>query len=260
MSEALPTPSATHQRWVRFARVAAGAALVFSVTALAGGQFALVVAAIVCAVIGLVAAAVGRDVYSGAGCLIAGIIAVTSPAAMNTISTMQANQAAAQQAEEDRTTAEIAEVEAFDTHMRAYQPNVSAMDQLNAYYARVTQGMTQISGRLLVARSTNSPDQAAIYSQLTTLANQVDLMHNQVVTMKKLLDQRVAELPGKWSHIQSLCASPKVAAADACGRVRVDYPSYRARVAQVLDALDRENAAYTAEKPRQSSIIDTLGQ
>lgn len=243
---------------VRFARVAAASAAVLAVAGLADGQFALVASAAVCAALGLAAAGVARDIYAAAGSLVAAVIAITSPTATLTFAALKADHAAAQQAAEAKVSSAIAEVDQFDAHMRAYQPDLSGVERHVAVYSRATKLLELGRDRLLMARSMNSPDQVALSNQIMTLANQVDLQHNQVAAFKATMDQKLAGLPEKWSHIQSLCETPKVRDSDACARVRADYGPYRGRAAQAMAALERDNAAYAAEKPRQQAIIDGL--
>ena len=258
MAEAISTSTGPRQGRIRFARVAAGTALALAVGALIYGQFALVAAALVCAAIGTATAAAVRDVYSVSGSVVATVIAVTSPTASAWLSTFHADQVAAEQAKAVRVSSAIAEVEAFDTRIRGYQPDVSTVGRHAEVYGRISDMLTRGRDKLLYARSVNSPDQSTIYNQMIALANQADIEHNQIMTIKNAMDQKIAALPGKWSHIQELCSLAKVRDSDACARARVDYAPFRARVAQAVTAVERDEAAFSVEKPRQQAIMDGL--
>ena len=255
MAEVVPTPEDPTRRKVRFARVVAGVAFVFALIGLGYGHLSLVSAAAVCAAIALASAAISRDVYAVVGGLVAGAIALTSPAMTQTLSSMRAEQIAAREAENTRIAEGIAEVEAYDAHIRGYQPNLDDLKRNTASYSRLAGLMAQQRNRLLVSRSVNSPDQQSILNVIIAMSSRIETLHSEAVAAKETFDRNVAAIPGKWSHIQSLCKSPEIGSADACSRVREDYPSYRARVAQVEEALRRDEDAYGKEKPRLQAII-----
>jgi hypothetical protein len=67
MVQAVEVSERPTNRRVRFARLAAGAAFLFALAGLIYSQFALVAAGAVSGAIGLVTAAMARDVYAAAG-------------------------------------------------------------------------------------------------------------------------------------------------------------------------------------------------
>lgn len=258
MAEVLPSSEKPAPHRVRFARVTGAIGFGFALAGLGYGQFSLIAAAIVCSGIALVSAALARDIYAAAGSLVAGVIAFTSPAATSTIVTIRAEHAAAKATESARVSDGLAEVEAYDAHVRGYQPDLGGLGRHSASYAALTGLMTQERDRYLLARSTGSPDQQSLANAITALSNRMEALHTEMTTGKVVLDRNIAAIPGKWSHIQTLCHSPEIDRNDACSRIKADYPPYRVRVSQVEEAFQRDEAAYSAAKPRQQDILASL--
>ena len=243
----------------RFARIAAGAAFAFAIVGLVNASFPLEAAALLCAILAAVFAFLARDIYSGAGCLVAAVIAATSSPVANTISGYTAQQDAAREAQASQVSTDIAEVEQYDARLAGYQgADPAAVDRMVVAFGRATDQLSSLRDRYRLAFDPN--ERGNIRNAMAAVRNDVEAGQSKLRTIKSTMDQKLAESPAKWSHAQELCRKPKVKEADVCGRLARDHEIYLQRVQQALAAMDRMTAAYNAEEPKQQAIVDSLSQ
>jgi hypothetical protein len=256
MTDGVSTQGQTSNR-IRFARIAAGAAFVFAVIGLSNASLPLEAAGAVCALFAAVFATLARDIYAGAGSLVAVVIVATSPAVATFISSYSAQQQAAQEAQSAQVTADIAEVEQYDARLAGYQgADPAAVDRMVVAFGHATDQLSNLRDRYRLAFDPN--ERGNIRNTMIAVRNDVEAGQSKLRTIKSTMDQKLAESPAKWSHTQDLCRKPNVRDADVCGRLARDHELYLQRVQQALAAMDRMTAAYNAEQPKQQAIFDSV--
>jgi hypothetical protein len=258
MADGVTTQAQTPNR-IRFARIAAGAAFAFALIGLVNTSLALEAAGAVCAIFAAVFAILTRDMYAGAGGVVAMVIAVTSPAVGSFVSSYSAQQAATQEAQAAQVAADIAEVEQYDARLAGYQPPDQArVEQGIQEFKRATDMLAHLRDQYRIAQFSNPDGAVNIRNSMASLKNQIETGQAQIRASKSTMDQKFAEHPAKWSHAQELCAKPKVRDADACRRMGHDHELYLGRVKQAFADIDRLTATYNAEQPKQQAILDSV--
>jgi len=100
--------------------------------------------------------------------------------------------------------------------------------------------------------------------QLATAISQrqaaTEQLHNQVISLRAGFDRDVTPSSDKLHKMLADCQAPSLAAdmASACSQLATAAQPFDDRYAALLDSLNKVEAAYQQEQPRQQALVDAL--